>query len=65
MSTVQNIISSGAAAAQLRDELTVLRDSEKRELLKPVHTKISPADTLAIKVGTLLPWNKIRIMWGV
>lgn len=62
MSTVRNVISGGAAAAQLQDELTILTDGERRELLKPVQARISPADTLAMKVGTLLPWNKIRIM---
>ena len=62
MSSVPDFISGGAASAQLQDELAILTESEKTELLKPAPTKLSVADSLAIKVGTLLPWNKIRIM---
>ena len=61
LSSIYKVISGGAAAVQLEDELAILTDDEKKELLKPTAT-ISPADSLAIKVGTLLPWNKIRIM---
>ena len=62
MSSVREVISGGAAAVQLEDELAILTDDDKKELLKPTATEISPADSLAIKVGALLPWNKIRIM---
>jgi hypothetical protein len=62
MSAVREIISGGRPAPQLQDELAVLTDKERQELLKPAATVMSPEDTLAMKTGTLLPWNKIRVM---
>jgi hypothetical protein len=55
MSAVREIISGGRPAPQLQDELAVLTDKERQELLKPAATVMSPEDTLAMKTGTLLP----------
>ena len=62
IASVQEVISGGAAAVQLQAELSILTDDDRRELLKPPITEISPEDSLAMKAGALLPWKKIRIM---
>ena len=49
-------------SVQLQDELAILTEDERKELHKPLVTELSPADSLAMKTGALLPWKKIRIM---
>ena len=56
MSSVREFISSGSSATQLEDET---RD-EQREKASP--TALSPQETLALKTGAVLPWNKIRLI---
>ena len=62
MASLREVISGGGVAAQIQDELAILSDDDRQELLVPVITEISPEDSLAMKTGALLPWNKIRIM---
>ena len=61
MSSVREVISGGGAAAQLQDELTVLTDDERQELVVPV-TQIPLGETLAMKADLVLPWKKRRTM---
>ena len=61
MSSLWEVISGGGAAAQLQDELAVLTDYERRELVVPV-TQIPLGETLAMKADLVLPWKKMRIM---
>ena len=64
MSKVRDTIRGGAAAGQLKDELAVLTDAERRELLAAADrpTLITPEETLAMKADLILPWRKMRIM---
>lgn len=64
IASVRQVVSGGEATAQLQDEMAILSDDERKEIMKPVTTVMTPEDTLAMKAGALLPWNKIRIMHG-
>ena len=61
LSCLREYLSSGAPQSQLQDEVT-LSGKDRQELLKPVTAVMSPEDTLAMKVGAVLPWNKLRLM---
>ena len=65
MSAIRDSISGGAAAAQLQDELSLLSETDRSELLditKCPPVELSSSDTLAMKADLVLPWNKMRIM---
>ena len=64
MSSVRKFISGGEAAVQLQDEITVLTEEERQEILKSADctNEISPEETLAMKANLVLPWKKMRIM---
>ena len=62
LSSIREVISGGTAATQLQDEVAILTDSEWQEITKLTVNEISPEDSLALKTGALLPWNKFRII---
>ena len=65
MSSVREVISGGGAAAQLQDELAVLTDDERQELVVPV-TQIPLGETLAMKADLVLPWkDNASVIWHV
>ena len=64
MAAVRAKVSGGAAAEQLKDELAVLTEAERRELLVAADcsAEITADETLAMKADLVLPWKKMRIM---
>ena len=64
MAAVQVKVSGGAAAEQLKYELAVLTEAERRELLGAADcsAEITADETLAMKADLVLPWKKMRIM---
>ena len=65
MSHLREYLSSGTPQRQLRNEVAILSAKDRQELLQPVATVMSPGDTLAMKAGAVLPWNKLRLMRGL
>ena len=64
MSTVRDAISGGGVADQLKNELGVLTNAERRVLLVAADcpTQMTTEETLAMKADLVLPWKKMRIM---
>ena len=62
MSAIRDSISGGAVAAQLQDELSVLSETDKSELLDIIKcspVELSLSDTLALKDDLVLPWKLV------
>lgn len=67
ISTVRELVSKGASAQQLQNEIQVLTKIERESLLDQVkigyaHAEIPAEDVLAMKADLSIPWNKMRVL---
>ena len=64
LDAIQSIISGGEPSALMQEELRMLSDEERNDLLEKsgisTQIEISAEQGLAIKVGLSLPWFRLR-----
>ena len=62
----RNLSSGGSIGVQLTDEIKVLSNEERKQLLSSgvfsQPTMISAKGALALKADLVIPWNKLRVM---
>ena len=63
---IRSVLSAGELTALIQREVLTLSDEERRALLDKAGIlstiEIGAAETLAIKAGLAIPWNKLRLL---
>eukprot|EP00731_Ephydatia_muelleri_P009823 Em0005g409a len=66
MQMIRSVLSAGEPTALIQREVLTLSDEERRALLDKAGIlstiEIGAAETLAIKAGLAIPWNKLRLL---
>ncbi|KAL5488613.1 hypothetical protein EMCRGX_G017585 [Ephydatia muelleri] len=66
MQMIRSVLSAGEPTALIQREVLTLSDEERRALLDKAGIlstiEIGAAETLAIKAGLAIPWNKMRFL---
>ena len=64
MQMIRSVLSAGEPTALIQREVLTLSDEERRALDKAgiLSTIEIGAETLAIKAGLAIPWNKLRLL---
>ena len=65
ISSVRQVVSGGAHIQQLKDEVGILDEGERRKLLlqsKPLQVQIPVEEGLAMKADLGIPWNEMRTL---
>jgi hypothetical protein len=66
MQMIRSVLSAGEPTALIQREVLTLSDEERRALLDTAGIlstiEIGAAETLAIKAGLAIPWNKLRLL---
>ena len=66
MQMIRSVLSAGEPTALIQKEVLTLSDEERRALLDKAGIlstiEIGAAETLAIKAGLAIPWNKLRLL---